>query len=97
MKQFDFPVRIAILQMRSLSDEHNGSKACNDADPCATVRQQVHRISLAAPIGAQVRSEVHTGLYVDQPASVLGCLKLPRNKNRHATSANIITHGVARI
>jgi hypothetical protein len=76
MKQFGFPVRIAIPQMRFLSDEYNGTKACNDADPCATVRQRVHRIYLAAPLGAQVRSEVHPGLYVDQPASVLGCLKL---------------------
>src|SRR4029453_5253170 len=62
MKQFDFPVLIAISQMRSLPDEYNGSKACNDADPCATVRQRVHRISLPAPLDAQARAEVHTGL-----------------------------------
>ncbi len=40
MKQFDFPVRITMPQMRPLPDEYNGTKACNDADSCATVRSE---------------------------------------------------------
>jgi hypothetical protein len=41
MKQFDSPVRGNMLHMRSLRDEHNGSKACNDADPRPTRRNRV--------------------------------------------------------
>ena len=62
MKQFDSPVRGNMLHMRSLRDEHNGSKACNDADPRATVRQRVHRMYRPAPLDAQAGAEVQTGL-----------------------------------
>jgi hypothetical protein len=48
--------------MRSFPDEYNSSKACHNADPCATVRQRVRRIYLTAPLDAQARAEVHTGL-----------------------------------
>src|SRR6266446_6255457 len=74
MKQFDFLVRIAMPQMRSLPDEYNSSKACNDADPCATVRQRVHRISLAAPLDAQARSKVQTGLSPRLSPHLMGAL-----------------------
>src|SRR6266446_2568965 len=62
MERFDSPVRGNILQMRSLRDEHNGSKACNDADPRPTLRNRVHRIYLTAPLDAQTGTEVQTGL-----------------------------------
>ncbi len=39
-------MRIHILHMRAFHEEDNSSKACNDADSGATVRQRVHRISL---------------------------------------------------
>src|SRR5215475_2826049 len=38
MEKFDSPGRGNILHMRFLRDEHNGSKACNDADPRPTLR-----------------------------------------------------------
>jgi hypothetical protein len=62
MKQCDFPVRSAIPQMRPFPEEYNSNKACNDADPCPTVRQRVHRISLAVPCDAQAGAEGQTGL-----------------------------------
>src|SRR5439155_16681497 len=52
MEKFDSPVRGNILQMRSLRDEHNGSKACNDADPRPALRNRVHRIYLTAPLAS---------------------------------------------
>src|SRR5262249_38594275 len=51
-----------ILHMRSFRDEHNGSTACNDADPCPTLRTGVRGISLPAPLDAQAGTEVQTGL-----------------------------------
>jgi len=45
-----------------LRDEHNGSKARNDANPRPTLRNGVHRIYLAAPHDAQTGPEVQTGL-----------------------------------
>jgi hypothetical protein len=47
---------------RSLREEYNGSKACNDADPCPTLRNRVQRIYLATPLDAQVGTEVQIGL-----------------------------------
>ena len=58
MEKFDSPVRGNILQMRSLRNEHNGSTACNDADPRPTLRNRVHRIYLTAPLDAQTWTEV---------------------------------------
>jgi hypothetical protein len=58
MQQFDFPVRSAIPHMRPCPDEYNSRKVCNDADPCATLRQRVHRIYLAAPLDAQAGAKV---------------------------------------
>src|SRR6266702_1285654 len=52
--------------MRSFHDEYNSRKACNDADPRATVRQRVHGIYLTAPLDAEAWAEVHTGLYADR-------------------------------
>src|SRR5262249_4175585 len=49
-------------RLRLLHDEHHGTQACNDADSCATVRNRVHRIYLAAPLHAQAGSKVQTGL-----------------------------------
>jgi transposase len=48
MKQFDFPVCIAIPHMRPLHDEHHGTKACNDADSRPTLRNGVHRMYFPA-------------------------------------------------
>jgi hypothetical protein len=62
MKHFDFRVRGNILYMRPLREEHNGSKACNDADPRPTLRNRVHRIYLTAPLDAQAWAEVQIGL-----------------------------------
>ena len=53
MEKFYSPVRGPIPHMRSLRDEQNGSKACNDADPRPTLRNRVHHIYLAAPLDAQ--------------------------------------------
>jgi len=66
MEQFDSPMRIHILHMRAFHEEDNSSKACNDADSGATVRQRVHRIYLAAPLDAQARTQVQPGLYADR-------------------------------
>jgi hypothetical protein len=66
MKQSDFLVCIAIPHMRPLPEEYHSRKACTDAEPCATVRQRVHRISLAAPLyaqaGAAVQARLSSGL-----------------------------------
>src|SRR5216683_653966 len=48
MEQLDSQMRIHILYKRFLRDEHNGSKARNDANPRPTLRNGVHRIYLAA-------------------------------------------------
>src|SRR5919206_4815902 len=71
MQQCDFPMRITLLHMRPLHYEHHGTKACNDADPCATLRAGVRGIYLTAPLDAQAWSEVQTGLLPRlQPHSV---------------------------
>jgi hypothetical protein len=62
MKQYDFPMRITLLHMRPLYHEHHGTKAGNDANARPTLRTRVHRISLTAPLDAEARTEVHTGL-----------------------------------
>src|SRR5215813_11570061 len=62
MKQCDFSMRITLLHMRPLYHEHHGTNACNDADPCATLRAGVRGISLTAPLDAQARAKVQTGL-----------------------------------
>ncbi len=62
MEQLDSQMRIHILYKRFLRDEHNGSKARNDANPRPTLRNGVHRIYLAAPHDAQTGPEVQTGL-----------------------------------
>src|SRR5882672_6549306 len=74
MKQCDFPVRSAIPQMRPFPDEYNSSKACNDADPCTTVRQRVHRLYLAVPLDAQAGAAVHTGLSPGLSPDLVGAL-----------------------
>jgi hypothetical protein len=48
--------------MRLSHDEPYDTSACNDTDACATVRPRMHRIDLAAPLHAQARPEVQTGL-----------------------------------
>src|SRR4030095_4934044 len=53
---------IAILPMRPLPDEHHGTTACNDTNSCPTLRTGFHRIYLAAPLDAQARAKVQTGL-----------------------------------
>ena len=60
--------------MRLLHDEHHGTKACNDADSCAIVRNRVHRIYLAAPLHAQARSKVQTGLLSRLSSHPLGVI-----------------------
>jgi len=37
MEQLDSKMRLHILPKRFLRDEHNGSKACNDANSCPTL------------------------------------------------------------
>jgi len=56
------PARSNILHMRPLREEHNGSTACNDANPRPTLRNRVQRIYLTPPLDAQARSKVQTGL-----------------------------------
>src|SRR4030095_1837249 len=48
--------------MRPLPDEHNSPKDCDDADSCPTLCTRVRGIYLAAPLDAQARSKVQTGL-----------------------------------
>src|SRR5215831_20932388 len=62
MKQCDFSMRITLLHMRPLYHEHHGTTACNNADPCATLRAGVRGIYLTAPLDAQAWSEVQTGV-----------------------------------
>ena len=50
-----FPAHITIPYIRPLHNEHHGTKACNYADSCPTLRTGVHRIYLAAPLHAQKR------------------------------------------
>jgi hypothetical protein len=52
MEKFDSLVPGNILYMRSLRDEHNGSKAPNDADPHQTLRNGAQHIYLATPFDA---------------------------------------------
>src|SRR5215831_18375471 len=63
MKQCDFPMRITLLHMRPFYHEHHGTKACNDADSCATLRARVRGIYLTAPLDAQAWSEVKLGYH----------------------------------
>src|SRR5712691_4564931 len=74
MKQFDSPVRGNMLHIRSLRDEHNGSKACNDADPRPPLRTRVHHIYLPTPPAAQAWAEVHTGLSSRLSPHLVGAL-----------------------
>ena len=62
MEQCNSLVHGYILHMRSLRDEPNGSTACNDADPCPTLRTRVHRISLPTPLDTQAGTKVQTRL-----------------------------------
>src|SRR6266581_3606473 len=62
MKQGDSPVRITLLHMRLLPEEHTGTKACNDADSPPTLRTGVHHMDLPAPLDAQAWADVRTGL-----------------------------------
>jgi hypothetical protein len=78
MEKFDSPVRSNILQMRSLRDAQNGSKACNDADPRPTLRNRVHRIYLTAPLDAQTWTEsanwaIIASLTSSSGSSIRGC------------------------
>src|SRR5215510_8727409 len=74
MKQCDFPMRITLLHMRSLYHEHHSTTACNDADPCATLRAGVRGIYLTAPLDAQAWSEVQTGLLPRLQPHLVGAL-----------------------
>jgi hypothetical protein len=74
MKQFNFPVCIAIPHMRPLHDEHHGTKACNDADSRPTLRNGVHRMYLPAPHNAQAGPEVQTGLSSYLYSDLVGAL-----------------------
>src|ERR671922_2137896 len=74
MQQFDFPVPSALPHMRPFPDEYNSRKACNDADPCATVRQRVHCIYLAPPLNAQAGAKVQTGLSSGLQSHLVGSL-----------------------
>src|SRR5262249_23610484 len=71
---FDSPVRGTILPMRLLPDEHYHTKACNDADSCATLRAGVRGISLAAPLDAQTWAKVQTGLLPRLSPDLAGAL-----------------------
>ena len=74
MERIDSLVHGNILHMRPLRDEHNGSTACTDADPRPTLRNRVHRIYLAAPLDAQARSKVQTGLLSRLSPHLVGAL-----------------------
>src|SRR6266567_9046047 len=60
--------------MRPLHDEHHGTKACNDTDSCPTLRTRVRGIYLAAPLDAQARSKVQTGLLSRLQPHLMGAL-----------------------
>ena len=49
--------------MRPLHDEHHGTKVCDDADPCPTLRTGVRDIYLAAPLDAQARAKSALGYH----------------------------------
>src|SRR4029450_5837346 len=53
---------MSISPMRRLYNEHHGTKTCNDADSCPTLRTRVRGISLTAPFDAQAGAEVQIGL-----------------------------------
>src|SRR6266487_379865 len=74
MKQFDSPVRGNMLHMRSLRDEHNGSTACNDADPRPTLRNRVQCIYLTPPLYAQAGPKVQIGLSSRLQPDLMGAL-----------------------
>src|SRR5262245_1487941 len=74
MQQFDFPVRSVLPHMRPFPDGENSRKACNDADPCPTVRQRVHRVYLAIPLDAQAGPEVQTRLSPRLQSHLMGAL-----------------------
>src|SRR2546427_9467157 len=74
MKQCDFPVRITMLHMRPLHHEHHSTKVCNDADSRPTLRTGVRGIYLAAPLDAQARSKVQTGLLPGLQPHLMGAL-----------------------
>ena len=59
--------------MRPLPDEHCCPKACNDADPGPTLRTGVRGIYLTAPLDAQARPKVQTGLLFESLTSSCGC------------------------
>ena len=75
--------------MRLLHDEHYGTKACNDADSCSTLRTGVRSIYLAAPLDAQTWAEVQTGLlrvfnfilWVLYTGMQWKCLPIPQDTN----------------
>ena len=60
--------------MRPLHDEHHGTKACNDADSCPTLRTGVRGLSLAAPLDAQARPKVQPGLLSRLSPHLVGAL-----------------------
>src|SRR5215467_4717266 len=78
MKQCDFSVRITMLHMRPLHHEHHSTKVCNDADSRPTLRTGVRGIYLAAPLDAQARARVQTGLLPGLSPHFVGAL------HRHA-------------
>src|SRR5262249_25488247 len=48
--------------VRPLPEEYNSPQACNAAASCPTLRTGVRGMYLTAPLDAQARSKVHTGL-----------------------------------
>src|SRR6266446_3995542 len=51
-----------MLHMRPSQDEHHGTKACNHADSCPTLRNGIPGIYLTAPLDAQAGAEGQTRL-----------------------------------
>src|SRR5439155_26786101 len=67
-------IPLNIPPMRPLPDEHHGTKACNDADSCPDVRTRVRGIYLTAPLDAQARAKVQTGLLPRLQPHLMGAL-----------------------
>src|SRR2546426_10471978 len=74
MKPCDSPGRGNMLHMRPLRDEYHGRNACNDAEPCPTLRNRVHRMSLPTPLHAHTWAAVQTGRLSRLSPDLVGAL-----------------------
>src|SRR5712691_8346353 len=88
---------MTIPPMRPLHDEHNSSTACNDTDPCPTLRTGVRGIYLTVPLDAQAGSKVQTGLSSCLQPHLVGplhgdAMEVLARTDRHARQASYPLH-----